>query len=142
MHDVLAPCVYNEYIAHENYVQVKYSHVFHLFYAIKDDSKLLGKIFPGHTSEVTREKLNQCKDVVKISAIWNEKPSEYFLLEVPKTESVLYTSSVHLQIKGVKQAYDLWQGHIESWLEKHYGSKWQSNLDDAIKKEKTAKRTQ
>ncbi|HHT9137651.1 MAG TPA: hypothetical protein ACFYEK_10465 [Candidatus Wunengus sp. YC60] len=142
MHDVLAPCVYNEYIAHENYVQLKYSHVFRLFYAIKDDNKLLGKIFPGYSAEDVREKLNQCKDVVKISAIWNEKPSEYFLLEVPKTKSVLYTSDVHPQIKGVKQAYDLWQGHIEGWLERHYGSKWHDHLESTIEREKDAvKRT-
>jgi hypothetical protein len=34
----------------------------------------------------------------------------------------------------------LWQGRIESWLEKHYGNKWQLNLDDAIEKENTVKR--
>lgn len=139
MHDVLAPCAYNEYIAHENYVQLKYTHIFRLFYAIKDDHKLLGKIFPGYTAEETREKLNRCNDVVKVGAIWNEKPSEYFLLEVPKTESVLYTSDVHPKIDGVKQAYDLWQGHIEGWLERHYGSKWQDHFDRAIEKENESK---
>ena len=107
MHDVLAPCAYNEYIAHENYVQLKYSHVFRLFYAIKDDHKLLGKIFHGCTAEMTRDKLNQCNNVVKISAIWNEKPAEYFLLEVPKTKTVLYISDAHPKIEGVKHAYNL-----------------------------------
>ncbi len=140
MYDVPAPCVYNEYLAHEDYVRLKYTHVFRLFYAIKDDRRLLGKIFPGRTAEETREKLNRCKEVVKISAVWNEKPSEYFLLEVPKTKTVLYISDAHPKIEGVKHAYDLWQGHIEGWLEKHYGSKWQANLADAMKKENTVKR--
>ena len=141
MHDVPAPCVYNEYIAHENYVQLKYSHVFRLFYAIKDDHKLLGKIFHGCTAEMTRDKLNQCNNVVKISAIWNEKPAEYFLLEVPKTKTVLYISDAHPKIEGVKHAYDLWQGHVESWLEKHYSSKWHDHLYRAIEREEnTVKR--
>jgi len=52
----------------------------------------------------------------------------------------LYTSNAHPKIEGVKHAYDLWQGHIESWLEKHYGSKWQATLADAMKKENTVKR--
>lgn len=143
MHDILAPCVYNEYIASENYLTLKHKQVFRLFYAIKDDRKLLGKIIPGYTAEETREKLNQCRDVVKMSAIWNEKPSEYFLLEVPRVDSILYTSDRHPKIEGIKQAYHLWQGHIESWLEKHYGSKWQDRLDRAIEQEDDGlKRTQ
>ncbi len=135
MHDVLAPCIYNEYIAPENYVILKHKHVFRLFYAIKDDRKLLEKIFPGHTAEDARNKLNRCEEVVKVSALWNERPSEYFLLEVPKTNSVLYISSIHPKIEGVKQAYHLWQGHIENWLDKHYGSKWQEYLERAIEQE-------
>ncbi len=135
MYDIPAPCVYNEYLAPENYVTLKHKHVFHLFYAIKDDRKLLGKIFPGYTAAETREKLNQWRSVVKISAIWNEKPSEYFLLEVPRVDSILYTSDKHPKIEGIKQAYQLWQGHIESWLEKHYGSRWQDRLDRAIEQE-------
>ncbi len=138
MYDVPAPCAYNEYLADENYVQLKFSHVFTLYYAVKDDLKLLGRIFPGHTAVETREILSQCKDVAKISAIWNEKPAEYFLLEVPKTPAVLYTSNVHPKIEGLKQAYNLWQGHIESWLDKHYGSKWQERLDRAMEKEQPA----
>ncbi|NUO07327.1 MAG: hypothetical protein HUU08_01400 [Candidatus Brocadia sp.] len=135
MHDILAPCVYNEYIAPENYIALKHKHIFQLFYAIKDDHKLLGKIFPGYTVEETRRKLNRCKEIVKISAIWNEKPAEYFLLEVPKSNAVLYTSVAHPKIKGVQQAYSHWQGHIESWLERHYGSKWQDYLDRTIEEE-------
>ncbi len=133
MYNIYAPCIYNEYIAHESYVKLKHKHVFRLFYAIKDDRKLLEKIFPGHTAEETRERLSQCGEIGKVSAIWNEKPSEYFLLEVPKVDSVLYTSDVHPKIKSVKQAYLQWQGHIESWLEKHYGSRWQEYLDRAIR---------
>lgn len=132
MYDIYAPCVYNEYIAHENYVKLKHKHVFRLFYAIKDDRKLLGKIFPGHTAEETRESLSQCDEIVKVSAVWNEKPSEYFLLEVPKVDSILYTSDVHPKIESVKQAYHQWQDHIEGWLEKHYGCRWQEYLDRAI----------
>lgn len=135
MHDILAPCVYNEYIAPENYVTLKHKHVFRLFYAIKDNHKLLGKIFPDYTAEETREKLNQWGEVGKISAIWNEKPAEYFLLEVPKVDSILYISAKHPKIESVKQAYHLWQGHIESWLERHYGNKWQDYLDRAIENE-------
>ncbi|MGQ3683423.1 MAG: hypothetical protein ACUBOA_00100 [Candidatus Loosdrechtia sp.] len=136
MHDLLAPCIYNEYRAHENYVKLKHKHFFRLFYAIKDNRKVLEKIFPGRTSEEAREKLNQCNEVVKVSAFWNEKkPSEYFLFEVPKTDTVLYTSHIHPKITSIKQAYDCWQGHIESWLERHYGSKWQCYLDRAVEQE-------
>lgn len=135
MHDILAPCVYNEYIASENYLTLKHKQVFRLFYAIKDDHGLLGKIFPAHTVNETREKLSQYKEITKISAIWNEKPAEYFLLEVPKSNAVLYTSVAHPKIKGVQQAYSHWQGHIESWLERHYGSKWQDYLDRTIEEE-------
>ncbi|MEP9410152.1 MAG: hypothetical protein HRF42_01880 [Candidatus Brocadia sp.] len=135
MHDILAPCAYNEYIASENYQTLKHKHVFRLFYAIRDDTGLLGKIFPGYTAHETREKLSQYKEIVKVSAIWNEKPAEYFLLEVPKSDCVLYTSHVHPKIKSVKQAYNLWHGHIESWLERHYGNRWQDYLDSAIKNE-------
>ncbi len=135
MHDVLAPCVYNEYVAPEDYVALKHKQVFRLFYAIKDDCKVLGKIFPGYTARETREKLNQYKDIVKIGAIWNEKPAEYFLLEVPRSDCALYTSAVHPKINGVKQAYNLWQGHIESWLERHYGGRWEYHLEHAIQQE-------
>lgn len=135
MYDIPAPCAYNDYIAPENYVALKHKQVFRLFYAIKDNRKLLEKISPGHTAEEIRKKLNQCKGVVKVCAIWNEKPSEYFLLEVPKVSSILYISDNHPKIESIKQAYHLWQGHIESWLEKHYGSKWQDYLDRAIKNE-------
>ena len=135
MHDIPAPCAYNEYIASESYVRLKHKQVFRLFYAIKDDRKLLEKISPGHTAEETRKKLNRCKEVVKVSAVWNEKPSEYFLLEVPKVDSVLYTSDKHPKIGSIKQAYHLWQGHIESWLERHYGYEWQDRLERAIKQE-------
>lgn len=133
MYDIYAPCIYNEYIAHENYVKLKHKHVFRLFYAIKDEHRLLGKIFPGYTAEEARKRLSQCSGIGKVSAIWNEKPSEYFLLEVPKTDSILYTSDVHPKIKSVKHAYHQWQDHIESWLEKHYGCKWQEYLDRAIR---------
>lgn len=135
MHDILAPCVYNEYIASENYLTLKHKHVFRLFYAIKDDLGLLGQVFPGHTANETREKLSQYNEIVRVSAIWNEKPAEYFLLEVPKSDCVLYTSKVHPKIESVKQAYNCWQGHIESWLERHYGSKWQDHLERACKQE-------
>ncbi len=135
MHDIPAPCVYNEYLAPENYIALKHKQVFRLFLAVKDTPKVLGKIFPGYTFHETREKLNQYKDIVKISAIWNEKPAEYFLLEVPRSDCVLYTSKAHPKIESVKQAYNLWQGHIESWLERHYGSKWQAHLERAIKQE-------
>ena len=138
MHDILAPCAYNEYIAPDNYVTLKHKHEFHLFYAIKNDRKLLEKIFPGYTAEETREMLNRYKEVTKASAIWNEKPSEYFILKVPKVDSVLYTSDVHPKIESVKQAYNLWQGHIESWLERHYGSKWQEKLNREIKQEENS----
>lgn len=141
MYDVYAPCVYNEYVAHENYVKLKHKHTFRLFYAIKDDGNLLGRIFPGYTAEETRKKLSQCNTIVKISAIWNERPSEYFLLEVPKDDSVLYTSDVHPKIKGIEQAYHLWQGHIETWLERHYGNKWQDYLDRAIEQENNSPKT-
>mgnify|MGYP001567762374 FL=1 len=136
MHDVAGPCPYNEYIAPENYVKLKHTHVFQLYFAIMDDHKLLKRIFPGHTAEETRSRLSQCNDVVKVSAIWNEKPSEYFLLKVPRITDILYVSHEHPKITGIKQAYHRWQGHIESWLEKHYGSKWQDCLDRAIEKEK------
>jgi len=132
MYDIYAPCVYNEYRASENYMKLKHKQVFRLFYAIKDNDKLLKKIFPGHTADETRRKLEGCDAVVKISAIWGEKPSEYFLFEVPKCDSVLYTSQKHPKIESVKQAYDVWTGHIETWLEKHYGGKWQDSLDRAI----------
>lgn len=135
MYDIPAPCVYNEYIASERYVRLKHKQVFRLFYAIKDDHKLMGKISPGHTAEEIRKKLNQCKEAVKVSAVWNEKPSEYFLLEVPKVDSVLYITDKHPKIEGIKQAYHLWQGHIESWLERHYGQEWQDHLERAIKQE-------
>lgn len=137
MHDVPAPCVYNEYIAPEEYVELKHTHVFRLFYAIKDDQTLLEKIFPNSSADGARKILNQCKDIVKISAIWNEKPSEYFLIEVPKVPSVLYTSDFHPGIKSIKQAYDRWTGHIETWLEKHYGSKWHNYLEQALEEEDT-----
>lgn len=135
MYDIPAPCVYNEYIASENYLTLKHKQVFRLFYAIKDDRKLLGKIFPGYPAEETRKKLNHYNEIARISVIWNEKPAEYFLLEVPRSECVLYTSTVHPKIEGIKQAYNLWQGHIESWLERHYGSKWHDHLDRAIDQE-------
>ena len=108
MHDILAPCAYNEYLSSDTYVTLKHKHVFRLFFAIKDDSELLGKIFYGYTADETRKKLNQCDEIVKISAIWNEKPSEYFLLEVPKTDSALYTSHAHPKIENVQQAYNQW----------------------------------
>ena len=136
MYDVHAPCAYNDYIAPKNYIELKHKDVFRLFYAIKDDDKLLKKIFPGRAPEETRNTLNQSSNIVKISAIWNENPSEYFLLEVPSVESVLYISGVHPKIKNVIQAYYQWQGHIESWLEKHYGNKWQERLNSAIAEEK------
>lgn len=136
MYDLLAPCIYNEYRAHENYVKLKHKHLFRLFYAIKDNQKVLAKVFPGHTPEEARERLDQCSGVVKVSAFWNEKkPSEYFLFEVPKVDSILYTSQRHPKITSVKQAYDHWQGHIDSWLERHYGSKWQGYLDRTIEQE-------
>ncbi len=135
MYDIPAPCAYNEYIANENYVALKHKQVFRLFYAIKDDRKLLGKISPGCTTDETREKLNQCKGIVKVGAVWDGKPSEYFLLEVPKVNSVLHASDKHPKIEGIKQAYDIWQGHIESWLERHYGTEWQDHLDRAIVQE-------
>lgn len=137
MYDIHAPCVYNEYRANENYMKLKHKHIFRLFYAIKDDPKLLKKIFPGCTAEETRKKLEQCDDAVKVSAAWNEKPSEYFLLEVPRSDTVLYVSKTHPKIESVKQAYDRWQGHIETWLERHYGNTWQELLDRAIDREKT-----
>lgn len=135
MHDIPAPCIYNEYLAHENYVKLKHKHIFTLFYAIKDDRTLLRKIFPGYTAEEVRKKLSQCSEVGKMSAIWNEKPSEYFILEVSKVSSVLYISEVHPKITDVKQAYRLWQGHIETWLERHYGSTWQDYLTRAIEQD-------
>ena len=135
MYDVPAPCPYNEYIAPENYVKLKHTHVFQLYFAIKDDRKLLKMIFTGHTAEETRSRLSQCNDVVKVSAIWNEKPSEYFLLKVPRNADILYISREHPKITSVKQAHLLWQGHIETRLEKHYGSKWQDCLNRAVKKE-------
>ncbi|MCF6158820.1 MAG: hypothetical protein E3K32_09665 [wastewater metagenome] len=136
MYDLLAPCIYNEYRASGRYVKLKHKHIFHLFYAFKDDRKLLGKIFPGYTAEEVRKKLSQCSGVGKVCAVWDEKkPSEYFLLEIPKVDSIVYVSDVHPRIEGVKQAYNCWQGHIESWLERHYGSKWQDSLDYAIEQE-------
>ncbi|MBM4055997.1 MAG: hypothetical protein FJ264_15300 [Planctomycetes bacterium] len=135
MHDVPAPCVYNEYIAPKEYVELKYTHVFRLFYAIKDDQTLLRKISPNGSAEETRKRLEQCNDVVKISAIWNEKPSEYFLIEVPKVSSVLLTSDFHPRIKNIRQAYNRWTGHIDTWLEKHYGGKWSNNLEQALEVE-------
>ncbi len=135
MHDVPAPCVYNEYLAPADYITLKHKHAFRLYYAIKDDRKLLNKIAPGFTAEETRKTLNLCENVVKISATWNEKPAEYFLVEVPKSACILYTSRVHPRIESTKQAYNHWQGHVESWLEKHYGSKWQKRLDHAIENE-------
>jgi len=125
MHDVSAPCIYNEYLAPENYVALKHKHVFRLFYAIKDNTVLLQKIAPDYTVEEIRQKLNQNKDIVKIGAIWNEKkPAEYFLIEVPKVDTVLHTSRTHPKIESVKQAYDRWNGHIETWLERHYKNRW------------------
>lgn len=135
MHDIPAPCIYNEYLASADYITLKHKHVFRLYFAIRDDHKLLKKIAPGFTTEEIRKKLNLCEKIVKISAAWNEKPAEYFLLKVPKTEGVLYTSRVHPKIESIKQAYQHWQGHIESWLEKHYGSKWQNRINCAIEKE-------
>ena len=141
MYDIPAPCAYNEYIASKNYVALKNKHVFRLFYAIRDDLKVLGNIFPGCTDEEVRKKLNQYNEIVKVSAYWDaKKPSEYFLLEVPKIDSVLYTSGAHPKIEGVKQSYYCWQGHIESWLEKHYGNKWQDYLNRAIEQEETGGR--
>lgn len=136
MHDVSAPCPYNEYIAPENYVKLKYIHVFQLYFAINDKRKLLGKIFPGHTAEETRDRLNQCNDVVKVSALWGEKPSEYFLLKIPKITDILYVSQEHPRITSIQQAHPVWQGHIETNLEKRYGCKWQEYLDRAIEEEK------
>lgn len=135
MHDVPAPCIYNEYIAPEEYVRLKHTHVFRLFYAIKDDQALLRKISPHCSVDDTRKRLDQCKDSVKISAIWNEKPSEYFLIEVPKVPSILCTSEVHPVIKTIRQAYNRWTGHIETWLEKHYGDKWHTYLEQALENE-------
>lgn len=135
MYDVPAPCPYNEYIAPEHYVKLKYTHVFQLFFAIKDDRNLLKRILPGHTADETRGILSQCNNVVKVSAVWNEKPSEYFLLKVPKVADILYVSQKHPGITGVKQAHSLWQGHIETQLEKRYGSKWQGYLGCAIENE-------
>ena len=137
-HNVPAPCAYNDYLAPDNYMELKHKCVFQVYFAIKDDRKLLKKIFPGHTAEEAREWLNRCDDVVKISAIWNEKPSEYFLFKVPKADSALYVSGVHPKITSVKQAYRLWQGHIEGWLEKHYGSSWEAHLNGALEKERVA----
>ncbi|OQD45649.1 hypothetical protein BIY37_07265 [Candidatus Brocadia sapporoensis] len=140
MHDVPAPCIYNEYLAPTDYIALKHKQIFHLYFAIRDDHKLLKKIAPGFATEEIRRKLNLCENVFKISAAWNEKPSEYFLLEVPKLACVLYTSKVHPRIESIKQAYNLWQGHIESWLEKHYGSKWQNRLERAIENESATSR--
>ena len=136
MHDVLAPCPYNEYIAPENYVKLNHTHVFQLYFAIKNNQIILGKIFPGHTADEVRDRLNQCNDVVKVSAIWGEKPSEYFLLKIPKITDILYVSQEHPRITSVQQAHPVWQGHIETKLEKHYGHKWQEYLDRAIENEK------
>ncbi|KKO18704.1 MAG: hypothetical protein L3J18_03750 [Candidatus Brocadia sp.] len=135
MHDIPAPCIYNEYLAPEDYITLKHKHIFRLYFAIRDDQKFLKKIAPGFTAEEIRKKLNLCENVGKISAIWDEKPAEYFLLEAPKSACVLYTSKVHPKIESIKQAYHLWQGHIESWLERHYGIKWQENLNHAMKQE-------
>ena len=135
MYDIPAPCAYNEYLASSAYVTLKHKHLFRIFFAIKDDRKLLGKIFPGYTANETKEKLNQYTDVVKVGAVWNGKPAEYFLLEAPKTDTALYISDAHPKIEGVQQAYNQWQGHVESWLEKHYSSKWQDHLDRAIEEE-------
>lgn len=135
MHDVPAPCVYNEYLAPADYITLKHKHDFRLYYAIKDDRKLLNKIAPGFTTEEIRKTLNLCENVVKVSAAWGEKPAEYFLVDMPKSDCALYTSRVHPKIESVKQAYNLWHGHIEGWLEKHYGSKWQRCLDRALEDE-------
>lgn len=141
MYDLLAPCIYNEYRSHERYKKLKHKHNFSLFYTIKDDRKLLGKIFPGYTADETREKLTQYPHVSKICVIWDEKkPLEYFLLEVPRVDSVLYTSEIHPKIEGVEQAYNQWQGHIESWLERHYGSKWQERLTHAVEQESSERK--
>lgn len=135
MHDIPAPCIYNEYLAPEDYVTLKHKHIFRLYFAIRDNDKLLKKIAPGFTTEEIRKQLTLGENVVRISAAWDGKPAAYFLLEVPKTEGVLYTSPVHPKIESIRQAYHLWQGHIESWLERHYGSKWQHRLDRAMEKE-------
>lgn len=132
MRDVPAPCIYNEYRAPANYVKLKHKHVFRLFYAIRDDDTLLGKIFPGHTAKQTRDTLYQYHEVGKVSAIWGEAPAEYFLIEVPKIDSVLYTTQKHPRIESTQQAYRVWPGHIEGWLEKHYGSTWEKELNSAI----------
>lgn len=135
MHDIPAPCIYNEYIASKEYIKLKHKHVFRLYYAIKDDPGLLNRIFPNHSGEETRKKLNEYYNLVKICAIWDGKQSEYFILEVPRSNSVLHISKEHPKIESIAQAYNQWQGHIEGWLEKNYGVNWEKHLEQAIKQE-------